>query len=94
MAKGIQRTAAPPAVKSRATRQVETIRISNISNQTISLQVRPPDGDFFLHEQQVHIMSGKEVTLPKDHTLMDQIMNLQARRMLKITHDSEAPEQT
>lgn len=67
-------------------RQIEMIRIYNSGKQVIPLQVKPPKGDFFLHEQQVRIMPGKSVLLPKDHVLMDQVKNLSARGMLKVTH--------
>lgn len=73
----------------RSTKRVEVIRVYNRSKQSIPLQVRPPHGDFYLHEQQVYIVPGKSVMLPKDHVLMAQIANLQGRGMLKVTFDSE-----
>lgn len=66
------------------------IRITNSSKQTIPLQARPPKGDFFLHEQQVYIAPGKSVELPKDYVIADQIDNLKARGMLRVTFDGEA----
>ena len=70
--------------------KTEVIRILNISKQTIRLQVKPPEGDFFLHEQQVGIAPGKFVTLPKDHLIETQINNLRANRFIKVVYDSEA----
>ena len=66
------------------------IRLYNKSKQMLSIQVKPPHGDFFLHEQQVRINPGVTVKLPKSHLLMDQLRNLQSRRLLKIVLDSEA----
>ncbi len=67
-----------------------TIRIYNKSAQLIPIQIKPPGGDFFLHEQQIRIPPGKSVTVMKDHILLEQVMNLKARGMLQITNDSEA----
>lgn len=69
--------------------QTEVVRIYNRGKQTIPIQVRPPNGDFYLHEQQVYLQPGKSVMLPKDHLLMDQVTNLSGRGMLQITYDSE-----
>lgn len=63
-----------------------------MSKQVIPLQVKPPQGDFFLHEQQVWLRPGKNVLLPKDNLIQDQIRNLQASRMVKVIYDSEAAE--
>jgi hypothetical protein len=73
----------------RQRQQTDIIRIYNRGVQTVSLQVKPPNGDFYLHEQQVHVAPGKSVMLPKDHVRMDQVVNLAARGMLKVTYDSE-----
>lgn len=66
------------------------IRLMNISKQMIPLQVRPPQGDFYLHEQQVRINPGATVMLPKNHLRSDQLQNLQSRRMIRVIYDSEA----
>lgn len=68
----------------------ETIRIYNRGQQVLSLQVGNPNGDFYLHEQQVHLSPKQSVELPKDHVRMDQINNLAARGMLSITYDSQS----
>lgn len=73
------------------TRQrTEFVRVYNRGKQMIPLNVRPPKGDFYLHEQQVHLRPGKSVTLPKEHLRMEQVTNLTARGMLKTTYDSSA----
>jgi len=69
--------------------EVQMIRIYNKSKQTISLQARPPKGDFFLHEQQIRIGAGKSVTVAKDYLLESQINNLCKRQILQITYDSD-----
>lgn len=66
------------------------VRLYNCSKQILPLQVRPPGSDFYTNEQQVRLPPGKTVLLPKTHLLADQILNLQRRRMLKVTYDSEA----
>lgn len=69
---------------------LHTIKVYNCSQQTIPLQVKTPNGDFFRDEQQVRLLSGQDVELPKDCVMMDQITNLQAKGMVKITFDSES----
>lgn len=65
------------------------VRIYNNSKQMIPLQVRAPGGDFFTSEQQVRIMPGKDVLLPKTHLRVDQIENLQKKGMVRVVYDSE-----
>ncbi len=65
------------------------VRIYNNSKQMIPLQVRAPGGDFFTSEQQVRVMPGKDVLLPKSHLRSDQIENLQKRGMVRVVYDSE-----
>lgn len=74
-------------------KRTHTVRLLNTSQQLIKLQVKPPDGDFYLHEQQVSLRSGQDVLLPKDHLRPEQIKNLQARGALKMVYDSEAVEE-
>ncbi len=66
------------------------IRVYNKSKQTINLQVKPPGGDFFLHEQVVNLRPGKTVRLPKDHVNDSQIVNLQKSGQIQVIFDSEA----
>lgn len=72
-----------------AKKTTHVIRIYNNSKQMIPLQVKPPAGDFYLHEQQITLQPGKDVTLPKDHILEDQINNLRLKSLIKITYDSQ-----
>lgn len=72
-----------------AKKNTEVIRLFNCSRQLLKLQVRPPGGDFYLHEQQVSLRPGQTVLLPKDHLIQDQVSNLQSRGMLKVIFDSE-----
>ena len=67
-----------------------TIRVYNKSKQTISLQARPPGGDFFLHEQQIRIPPRKTVHLNKSYLISEQVRNLQKRGVLQVIFDSDA----
>jgi len=69
--------------------QSEVIHIYNRSKQTIPLQVKPPGGDFFLHEQAVQLNPGKTVKLPKSYVNQSQIENLQKRQQIQVIFDSE-----
>ena len=73
-----------------AKKHTATVRIYNRSKQMVPLQVRAPGSDFFSNEQQVRILPGKDVTLPKSYLLPDQVENLTKRRMITVTYDSEA----
>jgi hypothetical protein len=65
------------------------VQIYNCSRQMIPLSVRPPGGDFFLHEQTIYLRPGKTVRLPKSFLNEPQIANLTSKRMIRILHDSE-----
>lgn len=65
------------------------IQIYNCSKQMIPISVKPPGGDFFLHEQTIYLRQGKTVRLPKNFLNDSQISNLTTKRMIKILHDSE-----
>ena len=65
------------------------VQLYNCGKQMIPIAVRPPGGDFFLHEQTIYLEPGKTVRLPKSFLNESQITNLTAKRMLKILHDSE-----
>lgn len=71
-------------------KQSAVVRVYNCSKQMIPLQIRPPGSDFYSNEQQVRLLPGKDVLLPKSHLREDQIKNLCAKRMLKVTYDSES----
>jgi hypothetical protein len=74
-------------------RKTHTQRLLNNSKQLVRIQVKPPLGDFYLHEQQVGLRPGQTVVLPKDHLRPEQIHNLQARGVLKVVYDSETVEE-
>lgn len=71
-------------------RQRSTVRIYNRSKQAVYLQVRNPDGEFYTGQQQVRLMPGQDVMLPKSHVMEDQIKNLRAKMMVQVTYDSDA----
>lgn len=66
----------------------EVIRVYNCSKQTIPLQVRPVNSDFYRDEQQVRLAPGKSVLLSKKEVMESQIKNLQTKRMIKVVYDS------
>lgn len=68
------------------------LRLYNNSKQVLNIQVRAPNSDFYRNESQIRLMPMKDVTLPKSHVNKEQIQNLVARRLLKITYDSDAIE--
>lgn len=59
------------------------ITITNTSNQMVTIQVRPPNGDFFLHERQARILPKKSITVSRDYVNQGQIENLKARQLIK-----------
>lgn len=65
------------------------VQIYNCSKQMVPISVRPPAGDFFLHEQTIYLNPGKTVRLPKSFLNESQISNLTSKRIIKILHDSE-----
>ena len=76
-----------------AKKQTHVIRIYNSSKQMIPIQVKPPAGDFYLHEQQIQLYPGRDVTLPKDHVIEDQISNLKSKAFIQVTYDSSTLEE-
>ena len=73
----------------RAKEAGHVVQIYNCSRQMIPIVVRPPGGDFYLHEQTVYLRPGRTVRLPKSFLNDPQIINLQAKRMIQILHDTE-----
>ena len=69
-----------------------TCRVLNISKQMIALQVKPPKGDFFIHEQQVRLQPGQHALLPKTHLNQSQVENLKRTGQIKVTFDSDMAE--
>ncbi len=68
------------------------VRLYNRSSQMIPVQIKPPGGDFFLHEQTVYLRPRQTVKVPKSHLNHDQIHNLQARRELQVLYDTDVAE--
>lgn len=75
------------SIKSQAAAAApEMIRVYNQSKQMVPLQLKPPNGDFFLHEMQVRIAPGKTVLVPANFLLDHQIQNLSKKRILRIVY--------
>jgi hypothetical protein len=55
----------------------------------IALQMRAPGGDFYGGEQQIRLLPGQDVSVPKSYVNDHQILNLKARRMIKILSETE-----
>jgi hypothetical protein len=66
-----------------------SIRLYNNSRQMIALQMRAPGGDFYGGEQQIRLLPGQDVSVPKSYVNDHQILNLKARRMIKILSETE-----
>ncbi len=68
---------------------MDEVRIENLSRQMIPLQVKPPNGDFYVEEQQIRLSpAGKKgcaVKLPKKYLNMAQIENCKSRRFISVT---------
>lgn len=62
----------------------ESWQIRNRSRQLISIQVRPPNGDFFYEEQQIRLSPGKSTVLPKKFVNQVQIENLKASGQIAV----------
>lgn len=62
---------------------METVKIYNCSKQLVSIQAMPEGGDFYLHEQQIHLQSGKDVVLPANCVRMKQLDSLRSKGMIK-----------
>ena len=75
--------AAPKIIAPASKGPVKFTRISNISNQMIPIQIRRPNGDFFLEERQIRIGRGKSVVLPTDYLMPAQITNLRVKGKLQ-----------
>ena len=83
-------TAVKPQAKPVPDPKGAVVRLYNCGKQMIPVQVKPPKGDFYLHEQTVYLRPGKTVKLPKSYLNQAQIRNLQANRQIKVLFDSEA----
>jgi hypothetical protein len=65
-------------------RNVETVRVHNISKMTLSLQIKQPGTNFYTNEQQIRLAPGEHHLVPKAYLLSEQIANLKAKGMLTV----------
>lgn len=61
----------------------EILRISNISNQMISIQLSVSGVDFFRGQQQVHVKPNKHIEIDSKYLIDGQVENLKSKSMLK-----------
>lgn len=61
------------------------IVITNKSRQMLSLQVKPPNGDFYYEEYQIRIMPGKSTKIPRRYLNWSQIENCRGKGMISIS---------
>lgn len=59
-----------------------TVTITNCSKQMIPLSVMPPNGDFYVHGQNIYLGPGKSTTIPESYLNQEQIKNLQQARRI------------
>ena len=60
------------------------VRIINVSNQLISVQVSAVNGDFYKDQQQIQLAPGKNVQLDEKYLVSEQVNNLRERGLLKV----------
>lgn len=60
------------------------LRICNVSNQMVSLQVSSLGKDFYKNQQQIHLQKNKDIQIEDKYLVMDQIQNLKQRGLLRI----------
>lgn len=60
------------------------LHITNISKQMISIQVKPPQGDFYAEERQVRLKPGKSVSIPESHLILAQVENLKLKKQITV----------
>lgn len=70
-------------------KKIVICKLYNCSKQMLCIQVRNQNADFYTSEQQIRLHPGKEVSIPKDHLLIDQINNLQQRGMIRSSYSDE-----
>lgn len=66
------------------------VMIYNKSTQTLGIDSCPPNGDFYLHRQQIQLRPKKHVKMPKSYLNEKQITNLQKKGFIQVMYDSEA----
>lgn len=63
----------------------EILRITNISNQLISIQLSVAGVDFYRGQQQVHIKSNRHIEVDSKYLINGQVENLRSRSLLKVS---------
>ena len=58
--------------------------VTNRSRQLITIQAKPPGGDFYRDERQIRLQPGKSITLPKRYLNQSQIENSRARGFIDV----------
>lgn len=71
-------------MKSARNREQNPVRIVNISNQMIPLQLSAEGEDFFRGQQQIQLKSGHDVMVDEKYLIRGQTENLAQRGMLKL----------
>lgn len=75
-------------LKNKAHQSID-IRLENRSKQQIGVQVKPPNGDFFVEEHQIRLSpagkKGSTTVLPKAYLNWAQIENCRGRGFLSVT---------
>ncbi len=65
------------------------LRICNVSNQMVSLQVSAAGRDFYRDQQQIHLQRNKDIQIESKYLVTDQIENLRQRGILKIISQNQ-----
>lgn len=63
----------------------EILRITNISNQLISVQLSAIGVDFYRGQQQVHIKPNKHIEVDSKYLINGQVENLKSKSLLKVS---------
>lgn len=63
---------------------IKFVTLENIGGQMVRIQIKPPNGDFYLDEQQAQLHPRKSISVPKDHLLWPQIENFKANGLLRV----------
>ena len=63
---------------------VKLVRIINVSNQMIPIQVSAVNGDFYKDQQQIHLAPSKSIQLDEKYLVSEQVNNLRERGLLKV----------
>lgn len=60
------------------------VRIINVSNQMIPIQVSAVNGDFYKDQQQIQLAPSKSIQLDEKYLVSEQVNNLRERGLLKV----------